>query len=249
MSITPNPSNDGASNRGDNVPKDTVEAREPALLHYPLAEVVRAYKSGPVRIYSRIRAHILRGRLLQEVAQFIPQKGEVCELGCGFGIFTNAIAKCHPNVQFHGCDLAEGRIREASRVAHRLSNTNVEFVHESALTYIEKISDLQCVYMIDLVHHLPPESVEEFLSTVWKNIRPGGVLLVKDVSNKPWYKCAFTWILDVLMTKGEIPTYIPPARMIAILERHGPPVRLHYLDDYLPFPHVLYVLHKPEEHA
>jgi len=231
--------NESSSDDGD-------DSQNPFLFEYSFKEVVGAHKPGLIRIYCHIRAHILRARLLREVGQYVPTKGDVAELGCGFGLFTTCFAISRPQANFHGCDLSEGRIREAKRVAQQLNVENLEFVHENALTYIEKIRDLQCVYMLDLLHHLPPEAVEEFLSVVWANIRPGGVLVIKDVSDKPWLKCAFTWILDVLMTKGEFPHYIPPPRLIAMLEKFGKPVRVHHLDDYLPYPHMLYILYKPE---
>lgn len=216
----------------------------PFLINYPFREVVGAYTAGPIRLYCHIRAHILRNRILREVGQYVPFAGSVAELGCGFGLFANCFAMTRPQTTFTCCDLSAGRIEEANRVANRLALPNITFQAEDAITFLEKLPPQDCIYMLDLVHHLPPEAVDQFLSDVWDHVNSGGLLLVKDVADKPFPKMAFTWLLDVAMTKGEVPNYLAPERFIQLLARGAASISVHYLDDYLPYPHVLYVARK-----
>ncbi|MBI1319580.1 MAG: methyltransferase domain-containing protein [Candidatus Hydrogenedens sp.] len=220
-------------------------SNHPFLIEYPYREVVGAYRAGAIRLYCHIRAHILRNRILREVGQYIPFAGRVTELGCGFGLFANCLAKSRSDCVFKGCDLNAGRIQEASNVSKTLGIDNIEFHAGDAVAYVESMEEQDCIYMLDLVHHLPPDQVDRFINTSWKHLKPGGLLVIKDVSNKPYFKMAFTWILDVLMTRGEIPYYRSPEAFIELLSPLGGRIVVHYLDDYLPYPHVMYVVHKP----
>lgn len=217
----------------------------PFLVVHPFRRVVDAYRAGPIRIYCRIRAQILRDRLLREIGQYLPQQGDITELGCGFGLFCLCFAAVRPEARFTGCDLNQGRIAEAKNVAERLSLTNVQFHAGDAVAFAKSLPQQDCVYMLDLVHHLPPAEVNSFVQAAWDSLRPGGTLIIKDVSDRPWLKMAFTWILDVIMTKGEFPDYHGPERFLKLLTGMGGTVHAHYLDDVLPYPHVLYVANKP----
>ncbi len=212
---------------------------------YPFKTVRAAYPTAIIRLYCLIRAHILRQRLLAEVGQYVPARGTVVEFGCGFGLFSLCFAMTRPEVAIHACDLSEGRIKTARGVAAKLGVVNCSFAYQDALEFIDTLPAFRCAYMFDLLHHMPPKAVPVFLQKVWDKLEPGGVLLVKDVDNKPFFKMAFTYILDVLMTKGERPDYWASEDLAQLLTGLGGEVRVHALDDYLPFPHRLFVIAKP----
>lgn len=215
------------------------------FLVYPFKEIRSAYPSLIIRIYCLIRAHILRQRLLAEVGQYVPMRGAIAEFGCGFGLFSLCFAKTRPDIDLYACDLSEGRVRIAQEVAQRLGVTNCRFKSGDAADLVLELGPLSCAYMFDLIHHMPRSVVPRFLHQVWSKIEPGGVLLVKDVDNKPFHKMAFTYLLDVLMTKGERPDYWSSFELATLLHDLGGEVHVHALDDYLPFPHQLYVVRKP----
>jgi hypothetical protein len=56
---------------------------------------------------------------------------------------------------------------------------------------------------------------------------------------------AFTWLLDVLMTKGERPHYWSRADLTDALRAIGFSVVRLPMVDVLPYPHELYVCMKP----
>lgn len=217
----------------------------PFLIDYPFGEIIAAYPPGIIRLYCHIRAHILRSRILAEVGQYVPAEGKVLELGCGFGLFGNAFALTHPNARFTCIDLNERRIGHARKAAEQLGIHNVEFHFGDATEAIASQPPQRCIYMLDLIHHLPSDSVETFIRACWDRVEPGGKLIVKDVADRPWFKCAFTWLLDVMMTKGKLPHYLSVQKFLAHFGALGAQVSVHCLDDYLPFPHVLYICRKP----
>ncbi len=95
--------------------------------------------------------------------------------------------------------------------------------------------------MLDLLHHLPKDDVAGFLARVRALLAPGGLLLLKDVSNRPWYKRWFTLALDRLMVGMEPIHYWDPDELSDLLTSLGFEVRRHTINDFLPYPHMLYV--------
>ncbi|NNL72554.1 MAG: hypothetical protein HKP29_04245, partial [Silicimonas sp.] len=96
-------------------------------------------------------------------------------------------------------------------------------------------------------HHLPQESVPEFLEKLKGLIKPGGLLILKDVADRPLVKMWFTLILDRLMVGMSEPIrYWPPAELIELLRSLGFDVKRHTMNDILPYPHMLYVCTAPE---
>lgn len=221
----------------------------PYLIQYPFDEVRASYHSPVVRMYCRVRMHILRQRILAEIGQYIPLQGHIAEFGCGFGLFSLCIASSRANATLHACDLSPRRIEMARNAATSLNIRNVTFHARDARDFVNDIPDLRCAYMFDLLHHIPRESVRGFVRTVWEKIAPGGLLIIKDVDASPPLKMAFTYTLDVLMTRGRLPDYWSVADMLAMLSELGGETRVHVLDDYLPFPHRLYTLQKPKPEA
>jgi len=205
--------------------------------------IVDAYDSLAVKLYSLIRFRIVRPRILQEVGQYLPREGRALEVGCGFGLFGLHFALSNPELHILGFDIDAHRIGLADEAKRRLGVDNIEFSVGDAREAMLG-SDLDAIYMFDVIHHIPPPSAFDLMKRSYEALGPDGVLLVKDVDTRPRLKTAFTWLLDVLMTKGERPTYWSSNDLIATLEGLGFSVRRHTMVDSLPYPHVLLVASK-----
>ena len=163
-----------------------------------VAEIIRAYRSWIVRAYCRCRFVILRQRFLQEVGQYLPLKGNVMDIGCGFGLFSLYYAMHRPDLVISGIDLNENRIRMALDAAATLGVSNVDYRVGNA-TSLQIDAGLNTAYMLDIIHHLPRERVRPLLESVYSNLAPGGRLLIKDVNTTPKWKTWFTYVLDKAM--------------------------------------------------
>lgn len=208
--------------------------------------VVKAYPSFAIRLYSLIRFRIIRERFLEELGQYMPASGNVLEIGCGFGLFSLYFGLARPGLKILGVDLNEGRIAAAQDAKSRLDVDNVEFKVDDARD-IDLVDGLDVIYMLDILHHIPPDSARALLRQCYDHLDAGGLLIVKDVDTRPRYKMAFTWLLDVLMTKGEFPDYWSHDDMMGALEECGFQVHRHALVDVLPYPHQLYICRKTED--
>jgi SAM-dependent methyltransferase len=205
-----------------------------------IRDVIRAYDDPVVRAYCWGRFWILRQRFLDEIGQYLPARGRVLDVGCGFGLFSLYYARVKPGLVLDGLDRNPRRIAMAERAARRLGLANVRYAVGDA-TAFRGAGPLDAVYMLDIVHHIPEGSVRPLIEQLAKVLAPGGRLLVKDVERRPAWKRAFTHALDKVMDPRAPVRYWAAEELQPVLEGAGFRVYRHLMVDLLPYPHVLYV--------
>lgn len=205
--------------------------------------IVGAYRSPVVRAYSRCRFLILRQRFLSEIGQYLPARGRVLDVGCGFGLFGCYFAATHPDLELVGFDLDTRRIEMARATATRLGIENFTCSVDDAASYVPDRT-FDAAYMLDIVHHIPAERVEPLLAGIYRSLRPGGRLIVKDVDTEPAYKRWFTWWLDKAVDPRAPVNYWSGDELVAVLNRVGFQTYRHAMVDFLPYPHAIYVCQK-----
>jgi SAM-dependent methyltransferase len=202
--------------------------------------IIRAYDDPLVRAYCSVRFGILRQRFLDEIGQYLPDAGPVLDIGCGFGLFSLYYAASGPRRVVRGLDRDGRRIALARRAAARLGLDNVAYTEGDARDF-KGDTEAAGAYMLDIVHHIPPETVPPLLRQLRRCLTPGAPLLVKDVDTRPTAKRWFTWLLDKAMDPRAPVRYWSAEELSAALEASGFRVRRHLMIDLLPYPHVLYV--------
>jgi ubiquinone/menaquinone biosynthesis C-methylase UbiE len=205
-----------------------------------VANVIRAYDDRVIRLYCWGRFGILRQRFLDEIGQYLPSSGDVLDIGCGFGLFSLYYAASAPRRMLHGLDVNARRIAIARRAARRLGLENVAYTVGDARDF-KGDGEFAAAYMLDIVHHIPPETVPPLLAQLRRTLAPGGRLLVKDVDTRPAPKRWFTWALDKAMAPRTPVRYWSAEELTAALEAAGFRVYRHLMVDLLPYPHILYV--------
>jgi 2-polyprenyl-3-methyl-5-hydroxy-6-metoxy-1,4-benzoquinol methylase len=119
-----------------------------------IRSVIRAYDDPVVRAYCWGRFWILRQRFLDEIGQYLPARGRVLDLGCGFGLFSLYYASTHPALALEGIDLNPRRIDTARGAARRLGLDNVRYEVGDVMDY-RGGRHFDAAYMLDIVHHIP----------------------------------------------------------------------------------------------
>ena len=128
----------------------------------------------------------------------------------------------------------------ARRAASRLAIENVAYEEGDARTF-KGDGEVAAAYMLDIVHHIPPDTVAPLLRRLHACLAPGGILIVKDVDTRPAPKRWFTWALDKLMAPTTPVRYWSGDELDAALRAAGFEVRRHAMLDFLPYPHVIYI--------
>jgi len=211
-------------------------ARLPGRL---LSRIVRAYDEPIARAYCHVRFLIIRERFLEQIGRHLPASGTVLDIGCGFGLFALYFASTLPGVEIRGFDVSPRRVAAARRAARTLGLRNVQFEVADAAGMTRQ--DSSAVYMVDLIHHVPPASVPGLLHTIASSLEADGRLVIKDIEPAPRYKLAFTWLLDKLVDYRAPVHYWTPADVQQMLQSLGFQVNHQRMSDFLPYPHILYV--------
>lgn len=206
----------------------------------PIRKIIRAYDAPIVRAYCWARFGILRQRFLNEIGQYLPASGPVLDIGCGFGLFSLYYAAAEPERFIRGIDVNGRRIAIARRAAAKLGLDNVAYECGDARDF-KGDTEIGAAYMLDIVHHIPPETVRPLFNQLSRCLSPGGVLLVKDVDTRPAPKRWFTWTLDRVMAPATPVRYWSADELTEVLAASGFRVRRHLMVDLLPYPHILYI--------
>lgn len=211
-----------------------------STLPSPIRAIVTNYRDPVIRVYSLLRFMILRQYFLDEIGQYLPQRGRILDLGCGFGLFSLYFASMAGERELVGVDADAKRIGHARENARSLGLDNVVYEVGDALDWSSG-ERFDAVYLLDLLHHLPRAEVRPFLERVRQLLAVDGILLVKEVEDRPRWKMLFTLLLDRLMVGSEPIYYWPESELSALLSELGFEVRHHRMKDFLPYPHILYI--------
>jgi 2-polyprenyl-3-methyl-5-hydroxy-6-metoxy-1,4-benzoquinol methylase len=206
--------------------------------------VIKAYKNMIIRFYCYMRFIIINMRILEEIEQYIPQKGITLDVGCGFGLFSLFFSLCGKERQFISFDLNARRIDIAQEAAKALGlQDRVEFIPCNVLEY-KFNRPVEAMFVLDLLHHIPREAVPEIIASAWRILPPGGIFLIKDIDAQHHLKTAFTWILDKIMDYRTPVAYWRQEDLLQLLIETGFDVKVHNMLDILPYPHILYICNK-----
>ena len=162
------------------------------------------------------------------------------DLGCGFGLFSLYYATVRPALTVEGLDRNARRIGMARAAAARLGRPNVRYEVGDVMDW-KGGERFDAAYLLDIVHHIPPEAVRPLVEQVARTLPAGGRLLVKDVDRHPAYKRWFTHALDKVMDPAASVRYWDTDELQGLLESVGFDVHRHLMVDVLPYPHVLYI--------
>jgi len=122
--------------------------------------------------------------------RFLPKdkNSNILDLGCGYGSFVYFLKKeGYQNVS--GVDTSHEQV-EVSKML------GVENIHqEDALTFVHQHnSEFDCISAIDLIEHIPKDCVLEFLDSIYKALKPNGILIIKAPNGGSPFSGAYRYI-------------------------------------------------------
>ena len=209
--------------------------REPAA-DRPVAS---SYPTVLSRMYAQVRLAILSPALREQVFCELPSQGVLLDIGCGYGLMGCLLGLSHPSLRYVGVDLNPRRIAIARQAAERLRIPCAEFHCADARAVLPE-ERFDAILLMDMLHHVNHAAKRNLLRTCQSRLRPGGVLVIKDISSRPWAKMAFTWLLDVVVSRGFEMWYWSTDEFLAELQQAGFEVKAQSVPDRLPYPHVVF---------
>ncbi len=130
---------------------------------------------GPVLEW-HVRIKMSLEQNFQLYNQLLPKKGEILDLGCGYGYITYMLMLTSDERKLTGVDFDDEKIVVAQN--GYLKNSRIEFIVDDVSTY--QISPHDGILLGDVLHYLSPEKQKTLLQTCLTNLKPGGVLLIRE---------------------------------------------------------------------
>lgn len=133
---------------------------------------------GPVlEWYMRIKMKLENHYALHHT--LMPQKGEILDLGCGYGFMTYMLMLSSEERDITGVDFDSGKITLASN--NFAANNRIRFVCSDIMDY--PVTPKAGIILGDVLHYLRPEQQDELLVRCFRNLLPDGVILVRDADS------------------------------------------------------------------
>jgi cyclopropane fatty-acyl-phospholipid synthase-like methyltransferase len=173
----------------------------------------------------------------------LPAGARVLSLGSGHGLVERYLAERDAEATFEGVDLDAERVAVAERSASRVPRVRVR---EADVTKLEVDDAYDAALAVDVLHHVSADRHAEVLTALHRALRPGGVLLIKDIATTPRWRYEFNRLHDRVVAGPEPIHCRAPDEMARIAEAAGFQVeRVRRVGRVSPYPHYLVRLRRP----
>ena len=157
--------------------------------------------------YEPLRSLILP---LKIIDGSLPKKGKIVDLGCGRGVVAKFLAKI-PTREVIGVDL---------NLKQTVSNMdNLKFVKGDIRNF--DLKNAVGVILSDVLHHLSYTDQMEILENIARDLKKGGVLIIKEIDSGEFLRSRLSRIWDFLLYPKDQISYFKSANLCQILEEFG----------------------------
>lgn len=130
---------------------------------------------------------------LEEIDRSLPRKGRIVDLGCGEGIVARYLAK-NSKRQVIGVDLDEKRLKKSQF-------ENLQFELADIRSY--ELKNARGVILSDVLHHLNFIDQDKVLINITKNLKKGGVLIIKEIDTLEFVRSKLSRFWDFIFYPKE----------------------------------------------
>ncbi len=184
------------------------------------------------------------------VLPLVPTGSSVLDIGCGNGLLLGLLAVTGKVRDGAGYDLSEAAVVQAREMAKSISTgaTLSFYVGDSPACVPGGGGggDFDVVMMVDVLHHVPPAHQAGFFEAAASRVRPGGLLIYKDMVNFPDWR-AYTNVMHDIVLAGQCSRYAPTSSVEQWAERAGLTTRERGRFDMLWYGHELRVFERPRK--
>lgn len=141
----------------------------------------------------------------EHLLPLVPPGASLLDVGCGGGLWLGLLAKLGLVSSGHGFDTSAPAIRLAQAMAARLGagsdgGPKLTFERRSVADGWPAGS-YDVVSVIDVMHHVPPTAQESVIREAANHVKPGGLLLYKDMNERPLGSALMNRLHDLILAR------------------------------------------------
>ncbi|MGA2883067.1 MAG: class I SAM-dependent methyltransferase [Bryobacteraceae bacterium] len=169
-----------------------------------LSRIARTmYTSGPflLRKLQHWRPYICP---FERLVGHVRDGSRVLDIGCGSGLLLSLAAGT--GAQFHGVGFDVSR--QGIDLATRMTGRAAQLAPKAKLSFqrlnVEEAwpkGEFDIVFVVDVLHHIPPKIHRPFLGQVMSKVKPGGTLVYKDMCLRPWWMAQANRLQDLVVAR------------------------------------------------
>ncbi len=212
-----------------------------------MKNVFALYKEASlwVKFHNFVRWHTCP---FQKISTFVPRKGKILELGCGYGLMSNLLSLESGEREVIGIDISEKKITVAKKTVGARENVRFEIseIHNSVFFN----QRYHCIIILDVLYLLPFADWEYIGSKCFQALERGGLLLIKEQGTYPRWKYYWNRVQEFLsvrifkITEGRAFTFPNEETIKELLISVGFYVESFKMDKGYLHPHILFVCKK-----
>jgi cyclopropane fatty-acyl-phospholipid synthase-like methyltransferase len=207
---------------------------------HPLVAAVRAwrsYRGAGIRTRAFLAARLAVLPLRALAREYSAFHGRVLGIGSGHGLLARWVAELNADVTVDGYDVDAERVAVAKTTESRAPRVRI---HLGDVRALDADASFDAASAVDVVHHIPLEDHPALFASLARALRPGGTLLIKEISPHPGWKHRFNQAHDHVVS-GQETHAREPAELAAAVEQAGFTVeRLYSVGSPLsPYPHFI----------
>jgi 2-polyprenyl-3-methyl-5-hydroxy-6-metoxy-1,4-benzoquinol methylase len=144
------------------------------------------------------------------MTELVPAGSHVLDVGCGTGLFLLLLQHRGKIASGVGIDAGGAAIASARRAAG--ANPALRFeIGRIPVPDFKPAEPFDVVSMVDLLHHVPSAERANVILWAANLLKPGGILLIKDIAPGPWWMARASQVHDLLMARELVRFSTPEA--------------------------------------
>ncbi|MCW1949532.1 MAG: class I SAM-dependent methyltransferase [Candidatus Shapirobacteria bacterium] len=134
-----------------------------------------------------------------ELLEMLPAQAAVFDIGCGSGMFLSLVAEFKDPRLLGGIEISQSLIDNAFSLLDNTNQNESPFLHVfDGLILPHEIYRFDYIFLIDVLHHVPPKNQWKFLQNIYAGMQPGAKLILKDINAENFILSKFNKLHDFI---------------------------------------------------
>ncbi len=106
----------------------------------------------------------------------------VGDVGCGSGQFMLLVSEFATPSYVYGIEISDRLVKNANELFSTLPRGYYDFEEYDGVKFPAKIAEMDIVFLVDVLHHVPSANQRDFIKTLAARMKPGAKLVLKDIN-------------------------------------------------------------------